>query len=297
VEATIALARLIRSKQPRLFDYALSMRRKQTVLEQLDLAAMKPVLHVSGMFGAARNNVGLVVPLTLHPRNKNEIICYDLAVDPTPLAELDADALRERLFTPTAELPAGVERLGIKSIHINKSPIVATPKLLDPAAAERLGIDGALCRSHRQQLTAIPQLVEKLRQVYQGREFKALTDPDRMLYSGGFFADSDKRSMERIRAATPQQLGEQSMVFEDPRLAEMLFRYRARNYPHSLSDEEMAQWEEFRFQYLTDPEAGASITMDDYHATIESMLADTGLTAEKQQLLQQLLEYGDELLS
>lgn len=297
VQATIALAQLVRNKQPRLFDYALSMRRKPAVLEQLDLPAMKPVLHVSGMFGASRNNIGLVVPLATHPRNKNEIICYDLAVDPAPLAELDADALRERLFTAAADLPAGVERPGIKSIHINKSPIVATPRLLDPASAERLGIDGARCRAHRKQLAAIPQLVEKLREVFQGREFPPVTDPDRMLYSGGFFSDTDKRSMERVRGATAQQLGEQSFVFEDGRLAEMLFRYRARNYPDSLSPEEAAQWEEHRFAYLTDPEAGASITMDDYHAVIESRLADTQLPAEQRQILQQLLEYGDELLA
>jgi exodeoxyribonuclease-1 len=296
VKATIALARLIRDRQPRLFEYALKMRRKQAVLEQLDLAAMKPVLHVSGMFGASRNNIGLVVPLVQHPRNKNEIICYDLAYDPAPLAELDADALRERLFTPSADLPAGVERLGIKSIHINKSPIVATPKLLDPASAERLGIDGAQCRAHRQQLGAVPQLLEKLQQVYQQREYASVTDPDRMLYSGGFFSDADKRSMERIRSLTPQQLGQQSFVFEDARLPEMLFRYRARNYPDSLSAEERAQWEEFRFQQLTDPEAGASIAMDAYQQTIESLLTDEKLSPVKRDILQQLLEYGDELL-
>jgi exodeoxyribonuclease-1 len=297
VNATIGLARLIRSKQPRLFDYALQMRHKQAVLEQLDPSAMKPVLHVSGMFGASRNNIGLVVPLCRHPRNKNEIICYDLALDPSPLAELDSDALAQRLFTPSADLPAGVERLGIKSIHINKSPIVATPKLLDPAGAERLGIDGARCRAHRQQLLAIPQLVEKLQEVYQRREFAPITDPDRMLYSGGFFGDTDKRSMDRIRSSTPAQLGQHTFVFEDARLPEMLFRYRARNYPDSLSEPERAQWEEFRFQYLTDPEAGASLSMDEYHAIIDAQLAAGDLPEEKRMILQQLLAYGDELLS
>ena len=297
VEATIALARLIRDRQPRLFDYALKMRSKQAVLAELDVAAMKPVLHVSGMFGTSRSNIGLVAPISRHPRNKNEIICYDLATDPAPLAELDADKLRERLFTPAADLPEGVERLGIKSIHINKSPLVATPKLLDPATAERLGIDVALCRANRQQLAAIAGLAEKLRQVYRGREFPAVTDPDRMLYSGGFFGDADQRSMEQIRAASPEQLRDQSFVFEDSRLAEMLFRYRARNYPASLTPEETAQWEEFRFHYLTDPEAGAGITMDDYHLAIAALQADENLAEEKQQLLQQLLEYGDELLA
>jgi exodeoxyribonuclease-1 len=154
-----------------------------------------------------------------------------------------------------------------------------------------------LCRAHRQQLAAIPQLAEKVQEVFQGRAFAPVTDPDRMLYSGGFFGDADKRSMTRIRAATPQQLAEESFVFEDGRLAEMLFRYRARNFPDSLSSEEAAQWEEHRFAYLTDPEAGASITMDDYHALIDALSADQDLPDDKQQLLQQLLEYGDDLLS
>jgi exodeoxyribonuclease-1 len=296
VEATIALARLIREKQPRLFDYALSLRKKQAVLEQLDIAAMKPVLHVSGMFGASRNNIALIAPVARHPVNKNEIICYDLAMDPSMLAELEPQAIAERLFARAADLPEGVDRPGLKSIHINRSPVVVTPKLLDPATAERLGIDVAQCRVHRQQLQSLPGLVEKLGQVYAGREMPAITDPDRMLYSGGFFTDVDKRVMDKVRAATPEALRDESFVFEDARLPEMLFRYRARNFPESLTPEESAQWEEFRFQYLTDPEAGASITMDEYHARIEALQADASLGPEQQQLLQQLLEYGDELL-
>jgi exodeoxyribonuclease-1 len=296
VEATIALARLIREKQPRLFDYTLSLRKKQAVLEQLDIAAMKPVLHVSGMFGASRNSIALIAPIARHPVNKNEIICYDLAMDPSALAELDGQAIAERLFARAADLPEGVERPGLKSIHINRSPVVVTPKILDRTTAERLGIDVAQCRAHRQQLQSLPGLLEKLEQVYAGREMPAITDPDRMLYSGGFFTDTDKRVMDKVRAATPEALRDESFVFEDTRLPEMLFRYRARNFPQSLTPEESAQWEEFRFQHLTDPEAGAGITMDQYQARIEALQADASLAPEQKQLLQQLLEYGDELL-
>ena len=296
VQATIALARLIREKQPRLFDYALNLRTKQAVLEQLDIAAMKPVLHVSGMFGASRNNIALIAPVARHPVNKNEIICYDLAMDPSVLAELDAQAIAGRLFAKAADLPEGVERPGLKSVHINRSPVLVTPKLLDAVTAERLGIDVPRCRDHRRQLQSLPGLAKKLAQVYGGRDMPAITDPDRMLYSGGFFNDADKRVMDKVRAASPEKLRDESFVFEDARLPEMLFRYRARNFPDSLTAEESAQWEEFRFQYLTDPEAGASITMDEYHARIEALQADESLKPEQQQLLQQLLEYGDELL-
>ncbi len=295
VEATIDMARLIRERQPRLFDYALQLRDKQFVLAQLDMEQAKPVLHVSGMFGTDRNNIALVAPLVRHPVNKNEIICFDLEADPACLEELDAEALAERLFCPSGSLPEGVTRPGIKSIHINRAPIVATPKLLDPATAERLGMDVELCRAHRARLLAIPGLRTKLQALYGNRQLPAITDPDRMLYSGGFFSDADRRTMDRVRAATADELAHESFAFEDARLPEMLFRYRARNYPDSLNGTERAQWEEQRFQYLTDPDAGASITLDEFQATIEQLSSTA--TSEQQAVLDALLDYGDSLLA
>jgi len=267
------------------------------VLQQLDLQAMKPVLHVSGMFGAERNSIALVAPLAQHPNNKNEIICYDLAVDPAPLLDLDADALRELLFARSADLPEGALRPGLKSIHINRAPVVVTPKLLDAATAERLGIDVEQCRAHRASLRKAAGLVSKVQSIYSGREMPPITDPDRMLYSGGFFSDADRREMDRLRAATPEQLATESFVFDDARVPEMLFRYRARNFPASLNEAEQAQWEEYRFQYLTEPEAGAGITLDSFHETIQRLAADPALGDEKQRVLASLLEYGDMLLA
>ncbi len=294
VEATIGMARLLRDRQPKLFDYALRLRDKQFVLSHLDLEQAKPVLHVSGMFGTARHNIALVAPLARHPVNKNEIICFDLAADPGCLEELSAEALAQLLFCAKDALPEGVDRPGIKSIHINRSPIVVTPKLLDAPTAERLGMDVERCRANRARLQAIPGLPAKLQALYANRQLPDITDPDRMLYSGGFFSDGDRRSMDRVRAATPEELAAQSFGFEDARLPEMLFRYRARNYPHSLNDTERAQWEEQRFQTLTDPEAGASITLDRFQAEIEQ-LSQTA-TPQQQAVLDALLEYGDSLL-
>ena len=295
VHATIAMARLIRERQPRLFDYALKLRDKRFAAEQLDVTAMRPVLHVSGMFGAARHNIALIAPLARHPVNRNEIICYDLLADPSPLEELEAPALAELLFARAADLPEGRQRPGLKTVHLNRSPMLATPKLLDAAAAERLAIDVALCTSHLERLKRIPDLAARLRAVYAERDLPETGDPDRMLYSGGFFSDADRRVMDRVREATPEQLASESFVFDDARVPEMLFRYRARNFPESLDEAERAQWEEFRFSYLTDPAAGASITLEDYQQTIETLLVDAG--PERREILEQLLEYGDSLLA
>ncbi|PLW67458.1 exodeoxyribonuclease I [Pseudohalioglobus lutimaris] len=302
VHATIAMARLIREKQPRLYDYVLRNRDKGSVSAMLDMEAMKPVLHVSGMFGAQRNNIALIVPLAMHPGNKNEVICYDLMADPAALIEASPELLREHLYTRTEDLPEGVERPGLKTLHINRCPVLVTAKMANPETAARLGISGDQCRTHlaalRKFRAADPQsFVKKMQAVYAGHQYPEITDPDRMLYSGGFFSDRDKRLMDQVRDSAPQDLASTSFPFEDDRLPEMLFRYRARNYPQSLSTEEQAQWEEYRFQRLTEADAGASICMEEYQQTIETLMASGELSPPQRQLMEQLLEYSDSLLA
>ncbi|MDG2046878.1 MAG: exodeoxyribonuclease I [Halioglobus sp.] len=302
VHATIALAKLIREKQPRLYDYVLNHRDKQSTLSQLDVAGMKPLLHVSSMFGAQRYNIALIAPLAKHPTNSNEIICFDLGADPQVLFDLEVPQLQELLYTRAEDLPEGKQRLGLKSVHINRCPILLTPKMVDPATASRLGISGSKCRKHLESLKAYRDtdekgFIAKVQAIAQGRKFEARNDPDQMLYSGGFFSAQDKRVMDQVRAQTSQELAAASFVFEDQRLPEMLFRYRARNYPDSLTSQEYAEWEEFRFQRLTDPDSGPSYCMEQFQAEIEALMAGDTLSEAQQTLLEQLLAYGDSLLA
>lgn len=302
VHATIAMARLIRDKQPRLYDYVLRNRDKRAASAMLDIESMKPVLHVSGMFGAQRNNIALIVPLAMHPGNKNEVICYDLMADPATLFDASPEQLREHLYTRTEDLPEGVTRPGLKTLHVNRCPVLVTAKMADPDTAARLGISGELCRRHlaalREYRAADPQsFVKKMQAVYAANDFPEITDPDRMLYSGGFFSDADRRLMDQVRGSSAQDLAGTSFPFEDERLPEMLFRYRARNFPDSLSTEEQALWEEYRFQRLTEADAGASICMEEYQQTIESLVESGELSLQQCQLMEQLLEYSDSLLA
>jgi len=302
VHATIALARLIKERQPKLYDYVLHHRDKRSVLAQLDIAGMKPVLHVSGMFGAKRHNIALVVPLAAHPANKNEIICFDLSANPQMLFDLTAVQLQELLYTRTEDLPDGMPRLGLKSIHINRCPIVLTPKMADPATAQRLGISGDQCRKHLEALRGhrardAAGFTAKVQAIYGGRSFDSPDDPDLMLYSGGFFSEQDKRVMEQLRAQTPEALATGRFVFEDSRLPEMLFRYRARNYPGSLTPQELARWEEFRYHRLTEPQFGAGYCMEEFQAEIEALMASADFSGAQRALLEQLLDYADTLLA
>ena len=302
VHATIAVAKLVREKQPRLFDYIVKHRDKRSAMQLLDIAAMKPVLHVSGMFGAERHNIALIAPLAVHPTNKNEIICFDLSADPGILFDLPQEEITQLLFSRNADLPEGVERPGLKTVHINRCPVLVTAKMADAATAERLGISGDQCRAH---LAALRDhrgkdsagFTRKIQAIYGGRKFTEITDPDRMLYSGGFFGDGDKRTMDRLRASNPQDLATGSFPFEDARLPEMLFRYRARNFPDSLSPEEQAQWQEHRYHYLTEPEGGASICLETYHEIIDELMAGDDLSEADEAILQKLLDYSDGLLA
>jgi exodeoxyribonuclease I len=292
VYATIAIAKLIKQKQPKLFDYLFKLRNKREVSALLNLNEKAPLLHISGMFGALRNNGAVVMPLAIHPSNANGVICYDLSIDPTPLIELSAEQIRTRVFTATAELDG--ERIPLKTIHINKSPVVAIAKMVDAVIAQRIQVDLAVCERHRQQLLAAKDLPSKLRDIFVALEYKAINDPEQMLYSGGFFSDADRATMMQVRKADGAALAKQTFIFEDKRLPELLFRYRARNFPQTLSAGEREEWMQFCYRRLTDPAAGAGIVLEDYRRRLAELNA-AAPTEQQKIVLLQLAQYADNL--
>lgn len=294
VWATIEMARLIRNKQPKLYDFVYQHRDKRLVDQQLNLVAKKPVLHVSSMYPADRGCAAIVVPLARDMTNKNALYVYDLSVDPQPLLELEPEQLKARIFTRREDLPEGVERIPIKAVHINKCPIVAPVSVVTPEVSERLGIDLQQCRRHLDLLKEATGLAQKIQAIFEGREFEATSDPDTAIYSGGFFSSHDRQLMDELRHLTPEQLSNIQPLFNDARLPEMLFRYRARNYPQSLTADEQQQWQEFRHHRLMQDEDMA-LTLPSYFEYLNKLLADTELSAEKRDVLLQLQQYGQAL--
>ncbi|RZL93363.1 MAG: exodeoxyribonuclease I [Variovorax sp.] len=260
VRATIALARLIRDRQPRLFDFAFGLHKKDRVARELGLPSSretaKPFLHVSGMFPVERGCLGVMWPLASHPANKNELIAWDLAHDPSELRDLDVDTLRLRLFTRTADLPEGVTRLPVKGIHLNKSPmVVGNLRTLSDAMTARWNIDLEAAMRHAAIARDLPDMSAIWPQVY-ARPREAPPDVDEDLY-GGFVGHADRRRLDQLRGLTPAELARDRTGFDDARLGELLFRYRARNWPESLSAEEAERWEAHRAARLLEGEGGA----------------------------------------
>ncbi len=290
--ATIGLAKLIRERQPDLYDYAYSLRDKRKVIQLIDLKQRKPLLHVSSRFPASQGCAALIVPLCEHPTNKNSVIVYDLSIDPEPLLTLSAEEIGERLFTKQQDLPEGCARIPLKEVHLNKSPMLGTAKLLTDHVADRLAIDKALCEQHWQQLRDA-NIGDKIQQVFKQHQFPPKNDPEQQLYDG-FINSHDKHLFLSIRGATPATLSIYDEQLKDPRLKVLLFRYRARHYPETLSEEEQQRWEAWCYQRLTNPEAGASIVLEDYFERLSAYSEDP---TKDQDIVQNLLEYGDTILS
>lgn len=248
VMATIDVTRKLKAAQPKLFRYLFELRRKRAVIDQLYPLGKFPVVHVSSMYGAARQFVSVVLPLCSHPVNANGVICYDLTRDPAELLTVDTPTLHRRLFTPDDELADGEARIHLKTIHVNRSPAIAPMATLLEDDATRLGISLADCRRHQEQLMGASGLTEKVQDAFAQTTFPASDDPDLMLYSGDFFSDRDRASMLELRSLEPDALASVGDVFDDPRVAEMIFRFRARNFPDSLSESERARWEDYRGQ-------------------------------------------------
>lgn len=283
VRATIALARLVRERQPRLYEFLYQLRSKQRVLDQVRL--LQPVLHVSGRFSAARHYLAPVLPLGWHPRNRNALIVCDLQSDPSSLLQLDAETLRARLYTRHDELVDGELPVPLKLVHINRCPVLAPLNVLREQDKQRLQLDWSVCQQHVDQLTQAQAIwKDKLPEIYREEAFVGSEDPEQQLYDG-FIGDRDKRLCEQVRHATPQVLADQAWPFDDTRLPELLFRYRARNFPDSLSAAEQQRWFEFCRQRLTSSDCGAPNTLAQFQVALESLCGSC--TPEQQQLLQQ----------
>ena len=273
VRATIALARLIRTAQPKLFDFCLGLHKKVRVAAELGLPASRqtaqPFLHVSGMFSPERGCLAVMWPLATHPSNKNELLAWDLAHDPSELPLLDVATLRQRLFTKAADLPEGVQRLPLKSVHLNKSPMVVRKlQTLTSEMAGRWGIDIDAARVNAEKAAALPDMSAIWPEVFS-RPKEATPDVDEDLY-GGFIGNADRRRLNQLRALSPEELAHSRTGFDDDRLEELLFRYRARNFSETLSAEDTERWEAHRAARLLEGEGGAR-NVDALFAEIDTL--------------------------
>ena len=291
VRALIGLARRLRAAQPRLWEYALRLRDKRYVASLLDVVGMTPLLHVSGRYPAQRHCAALVLPIARHPRIDSRTLVFDLGSDPQALLELSAQDIGERLYTPAADLPEGESRIALKEVHGNRCPMLVPLEHLREADFHRLGIDRDACLEQAERLRRVEGLAEKVRQVFAADTAREPADADAALYDG-FASDADKRLFALVRSSLPGPLTPPR--FADPRYPELLFRYRARNWPGELSRAERARWNDYRRLRLGRDSGLSEYDFTTYFQRI-AMLRQTHDAGPQQALLDALDAWGQDI--
>lgn len=298
VEATLGLARLIRLRQPKLWRWHFGLRRKRRVFELLDVVNATPLLHVSSRYPANRGCLAVIAPLAAHPTQPNGVIVIDLDADPGDLIELDAEEIADRVFTPRSDLPEGVERIPLKVVHANRAPALAPLSVLKATDGERIALDVEKSLGHLERIRAAGGIAEKVRAVFARVERReSAPDPELALYDG-FLDDADKPLLKAVRETPPGELGRRPFPFRDARYAELLFRYRARNWPETLSHEERDRWEAFRRRRLETSTALTPRTLAEYFGTIAALRTDPAHATDPraQSLLDRLEQWGRSIL-
>ncbi len=303
VLATIGLARLLKARQPKLFDWYFTHRTRDSLRPLINLVEREPLLHTAAAYTSVRGCTTLVAPVSLDPENRNQLLAIDLRYDPAEILDLPVEELRRRVFTKAEELE--VPRLPLARIRLNRCPALAPRSALSPEAAERLGIDVAACQAHLELIKREPELIQKLSAVFEGPlPPSEESDPELRIYSDGFFPEEDAALFsvvhETLAAAGPEGLGAAKaklyrLRFQDDRPAQMLRRFFARNYPETLGDEEARRWRSFCAGRLQLPPVPEAADLGGFNKFITQRLEAPSLPARDKAILLALLDYRGEL--
>ncbi|MCC5854971.1 MAG: exodeoxyribonuclease I [Idiomarina sp.] len=244
VYATIGLAKLIKQAQPKLFDWGFSHRHKAYLQQLVDQAivSQQPLVHVSGFYGTTAGYCRWIMPLGYLQSQPNTLVAWRLDCPLEPWLASNPNVLAEALYQ--SDVPAN-ERPGIVKIALNQAPFLAPFKTWEPERAAHFGQQVEHSFSILEQLKTVDDFKQRCIDVFeQNNSFddSVAADPDVALYSGGLFSRQSQAHIQIIRETPPERLAAVDLNFEDARLDELLFRYRARNYPQTLSEQERQRW-------------------------------------------------------
>lgn len=295
VNATIAVAKLIQAKQPKMFEYLLSVRDKKKVAALVESG--DPFVYTSGKYPSEYEKTTVVTMLAKHPKKQGALV-YDLRHDPTEFLKLTPQQLQERWsYTRDENAP---KRLPVKTLQYNRCPAVAPLGVLDSESQKRLQIDLELVTANRSKLKGHPEFTENIMAALglmdkqqQAELVSHEQQVDSQLYDN-FIDNADKNVMSAVRVATPDELDSFGPSFQDQRLKALLPLYKARNYPNALSSEERETWERFCMQRLT--AGGQQSRLAKYFARLQELAVAPGTTKNQQYALEELRLYGESII-
>lgn len=288
VEALIGMTRLIRDKQPQLYEYLLELRDKNAVKKLVNLDVKQPFVYVSGRLDSEFNKATVAFPLTAG--NNGNIIVYDLRYDPTPYLTMSSSDLAKKLYASWEERSKDdFVKLPVKELQYNRAPAVAPLGVLSGKGGwEAISLSEATITKNRTILLSNPAFAENIRSLFENKqEYKKSADPEAQLYDS-FVPDVDKIRIEAVRQADKQKLADFHPTFTDDRLPGLLLHYKARNFPSSLAEDEVIAWEKWRAARITS-------TLPNFMKSLQK-LSSTITDDNKQFVLQELQLWAESIL-
>lgn len=292
VNAVIAVARLLKSKQPKLFEHLLNMRGKRNVAALVGNG--QPVLYTSGRYAAEFNKTA-VAAMAAEKSDKSGALMYDLRVDPDEFKDMTAAELTRRWKSYQLRQD-DAPYFPVKELKYNRCPALAPMDWLDDAGLQRLQLHPEAITNHLGKLRAAQGFGDRLLEAMDGlwppRQPSLMIDEqqvDGQLYDG-FIKDGDRTKMSVVRAAEPEELSKLANDFSDERLRTLLPLYKARNFPEALNNDEKHAWSMFRRQRL---QGGKAPWADRYFSQLKELAEAPGTSSAKKLLIKDLQEYGE----
>jgi exodeoxyribonuclease-1 len=299
VNATIAVAKLIKTQQPELFEYLLNMRDKKKVAELV--GSGEPFVYTTGRYPSSILHTSAAILLARHTE-QDSLLVYDLRYDPTPFLKMSLDELEMAWkYNPDPD----AMHLPVKTIKYNRAPAVAPLGVIkNPKTQARIGLTLETITKNLELLKPVQkEFTEKLMAVIkrlndkQKLEQATLIDNpmnvDARLYEN-FISNADQPVMQTIRSSKPESINDFSKKLSDERLKSLLPLYKARNYPKVLDSEERKAWDEFCRAQLFD--GGDKSRLATYFQELQAT-AETNTDSKKTYLLEELKLYGQSLMS
>lgn len=296
VLATIAVANLIKTKQPKLFQHLLDYRGKKAVAELVTSGL--PFVYTTGRYPSTYLHTSAAVLLATNAQGN--ALVYDLRHDPTPFLDMSVDEL-VKVWQYTKDPDA--LRLPVKTLKFNHCPAVAPLGVIkDEEVQARLDLPVATISKHLallkdKQQAFTKNVMQAVELMDVEREQTYLVDDqasvDERLYDG-FFEPGDKQAMRAVRSAAGEQLSASAFSFSDKRLTSLLLLYKARNYPQSLTSEERAVWDDFCHKQVFAGEQSSKLAK--FFKRLAELGADEKLSDEKKYLLEELQLYGQSIV-
>jgi exodeoxyribonuclease-1 len=291
VEATIGLMKIIKNANEYFFEEIFSFRKKVNVINWLSKNNNKPFIHISQYYGKENYCLGILYQIA---NNQRAYICLNLSYDVQPLIDLEGEALENYLFPKDSS----GHKKNVVTIYNNQCPILANVS----EYAERLksfNLDREIMSKNLELIREnLNSLSAKLKPLYF-KDFPSSTDKidsDLKIYTGGFFSDSERTSIQEFHSTIiKDNIFFSAQNLASPRIKEMALKIIARNFPDQLTENEKKWWFNYSRNRITNKELGAEYTIEDFNNEI-SELFKKQLKNDEMRTLEEMREYVNSLI-